>query len=91
MLGDVQGTVQVSYEDAYGHEARFELPVTTSVDAPKAYAASAETAQEDAPTILGMDWQLAAALGGCVVLVLALAVQGIALRGKIRRMEEERL
>ena len=71
MLGDVQGTVQVSYEDAY--------------------AASAETAQEDAPTIFGMDWQLAAALGGCVLLVLALAVQGIALRGKIRRMEEERL
>lgn len=91
VLGDVQGTVRVSYEDAYGRAEHFELPVTTSVDAPKAYAASAETAQEEAPTIFGMDWQLAAALGGCVLLVLALAVQGIVLRGKIRRMEEERL
>ena len=91
VLGDVQGSVTVTYEDAFGNAECFVLPVSTTVEEPKAYTPAADTEQEETLMILGMEWKLAAALGGCILLGCLLVLQGVLLHGKIRKMEEDRL
>ena len=91
VLGDVQGSVTVTYEDAFGNAESFVLPVSTTVEEPKAYTPAADVELEETLTILGMEWKLAAALGGCMLLVCLLVLQGVLLRGKIRKMEEDKL
>lgn len=91
VLGDVQGSVTVTYEDAFGNAECFVLPVSTTVEEPKAYTPAVDAEQEETLMILGMEWKLAAALGGCVLLGCLLVLQGVVLRGKIRKMEEDNL
>ena len=91
VLGDVQGSVTVTYEDAFGNAESFLLPVSTTVEEPKAYTPAVDAEQEETRLILGMEWKLAAALGGCILLGCLLVLQGVLLHGKIRKMEEEKL
>ncbi len=88
-LGDYEGTLAVTCEDAWGNQEGFTLPVSITVEAPapsKAEGLSAVQKEEKHSLVLPY------ALGGaCLVLALMLILQGALLRRKIHRMEEERL
>lgn len=89
VLGEIEGKVMVSCEDAWGNATGFMLPVSITVEEPapvvQQVVSIAEEAQEKNPYIL---YILA---GVCAALVLALILQGSLLRRKIHRLEEERL
>lgn len=89
-LGEVTGRALVTYEDAYGTKGSLEVPVSTVLEEKpvvKPDEPQPEQAKQE-PTPLWLEvlpWALAG------LAVVAVIVQGVALRGKIRRMEEERL
>ncbi len=87
-LGEVSGELAVSAEDEWGNDTAFALPVTLTVEkAPeeKPVETTADLVKAMAP---GYVWPLA---GACLLLAIALIVQGAVLRGKIHRLEEEKL
>ncbi len=91
VLGELTGQVVVSCEDDWGNTAALTVPVSLTVEpepvlvpVPEAATAAAEAS----PVPL---WVLYALGGGCAVLLLALIAQGSVLRGKIRKLEEDRL
>ena len=89
VLGECRGTVTVQYEDEYGNAGSFQLPTAITVEeAVPLPAADAEDgeADEGAPRM-----SLVIAGGICLALLIALIVQGAVLRGKIRRLESEKL
>lgn len=88
LSGDFSGTLNVSATDNDGNPVSFSLPVSLTVEAPVAIvsADAPQTAPTEKPPYL------ASGLGiGCALLLTAFILQGIALRGKIRRLEEEKL
>lgn len=94
--GIVEGCVDISYEDAQGTQGSLTLPLTTQV-----VARQPEPAPDAAPTAGGTSTASAApaasllrlwgpaALAG--LLLVLLVWQGIHYRGRLRRMEEQRL
>ncbi len=87
VLGEVSGEVTVTGEDTWGNPTEFSLPVAITVEA------SAPTA---APTVLAQEKEtsnkLTYILGAvCGLLALLLIAQGIWLKSKINRLEEEKL
>ncbi|MBO4884375.1 MAG: hypothetical protein J5602_03590 [Clostridia bacterium] len=89
ILGELSGEISVAAEDAWGNETGFSLPVALTVEAAPEAKKEAETAADLVKEMVpGYVWPLA---GACLTLLIALIVQGALLRGKIRRMEEEKL
>lgn len=86
-LGESSGTLTVSGEDNDGNAVSFELPVSLTVEeAVKTDVLDTQTAaKQKTPASV-----IALAIV-CAVLVAALIVQRILLRGKLHRLEEERL
>ena len=87
--GDYSGTLRVECTDQDGNEASFELPVSLTVKAPeKTAAADGETKEtkeeKTSPEVIGL-------AGGCGFLAILLLIQGILLRKKVHRLEEEKL
>lgn len=86
--GDFQGTLTVEGEDNDGNPVSFSLPVSLTVEKPVSQTATTgETTLKDEKTPL-LVYGLA---GGCGLFFAAFLLQGILLRRKIRRLEEEKL
>ncbi len=85
-LGGHEGTVTVSCEDAYGNRAEQILPVTLTVEPTVETDLLAE--EEAAPPPA---WVIPTLSIVSLLLLAALIAQGILLRGKLHRLEEERL
>lgn len=90
-LGEVAGRLLVSYEDAYGAEGSLEIPLSTVIEEKPAVKPPEEQETDEKRVEQKPLWLqiLPWALVG--VAVLALVVQGALLRGKMRKMEEDRL
>lgn len=86
--GDFDGTLTVEAEDRDGNPTSFSLPVHLTVEEPPqpAVADEAAQAQKEKPPLL-----VYGLAGGCGLLLLLLLLQGILLRKKIHRLEEEKL
>ncbi len=96
-VGEVSGTVDINYEDAQGNTGSLTLPLSTQVvakkppvtqDTPAATAGAAPAEQEDNMLQLLRQWWPVAAAG---LLAILLVWQGLYYRGKLHRMEEQRL
>lgn len=85
--GFFAGTVTVSAEDAYGNSTSFVLPVETNVE--KAPDLNVTVQAQDKPH--NTWWPTAGLAIGCGALMFVCILQGIILRGKIRRLEEAKL
>ena len=88
VTGDFDGTLTVEAEDRDGNPTSFSLPVHLTVEEPSqlAVADEAAQAQKEKPPLL-----VYGLAGGCGLLLLLLLLQGILLRKKIHRLEEEKL
>jgi len=87
VLGSFDGTLTVTGEDNDGNSVSFELPVSLTVEeAVKTDTLAAqETGRQKTPA------SVIALSVVCAVLVAALIAQSVLLRGKIHKLEEERL
>lgn len=86
-LGAYAGTLTISCEDRYGNSKQWLLPVEITIEPAKE---TAET-EEAEPVITPPSWLLSAACVLCVLLTAGIIIQGALLRGKLHRLEEERL
>lgn len=89
VIGDFSGTISVECTDQDGNEASLMLPLTLTLQASdKSSAESDETKEtvekQSSPLVPGL-------AGGCGALLFALLAQGILLRRKLHRLEEEKL
>ena len=84
----MSGEIAVAAEDAWGNETRFTLPVSLFVEkAPE--ETKVETVTDLVKTsVPAYVWPLG---GACLLLLIGFIVQGALLRGKIHRMEEDKL
>lgn len=89
MLGEVTGTIAVSGEDDWGNGTSFSLPVELTVEVPVEDVLAINPATQAFPVQL--PWLTYALSACCAVLLLALILQGILFRSKVRKLEEERL
>lgn len=88
VVGEFTGTITAEATDHDGNPTSFSLPLSLSVDAP-VIATTADTTiakEKEEPPYL--TYGLA---GGCGLLLLICIMQGIVLRRKIRKLEEDRL
>lgn len=85
-LGGHEGTVTVSCEDAYGNRDEQILPVTLTVEPPVQTDLLSEKEADPPPA-----WAIPTLSIVSFLLLAALIAQGILLRGKLHRLEEERL
>ena len=88
MVGDFIGTLTVEATDHDGNPTSFSLPLSLSVDAPVIAAVTDTTVAKEKKAPPYLTYGLA---GGCGVLLSICIVQGIVLRRKIRKLEEDRL
>jgi len=88
-LGEIEGAVTISCEDAWGNRTSFDLPTSVVVEAPapvvQQAVSIAQEAQQKNPYILYI------LLGTCAALAFGFVLQGALLKRKIHRLEEERL
>ena len=85
--GDFEGSLTVEATDQDGNPTSFSLPVHLPVEEPPRQAMADGTAQAQTAKPPLLTWALA---GGCGLL-LVLLLQGILLRRKIHRLEEDKL
>ena len=86
---DFSGELTVECTDQDGNPASFALPVNLKVYPPKketAETVSGETAGKEKMSLL-----VPALAGVCGLLLILLIAQGVVLRRRLRRMEEEKL
>ena len=88
VIGDFAGTLTVEATDHDGNPTSFSLPLSLSVDAPVIAAITDTTFEKEKEAPPYLTYGLA---GGCGLLLLICTVQGIVLRRKIRKLEEDRL
>jgi len=88
VTGDFTGTMTVEATDNDGNPTSFSLPLSLSVDEPVIIAAVDTTITQTKEMPPYLIYGLA---GGCGLLFLICIVQGIVLRRKIRKLEEDRL
>lgn len=88
LSGEFEGTVSVETTDDDGNPASFILPVHLTVEKPAVKEAAVDLS---APEIERIPVATCALGGSCCLLLLGLILQGILLRKKIRRLEEEKL
>ena len=87
LSGDYEGTLTVEGTDNDGNPTSFSLPISLTVEKPiKTTTINTPTQEAEKPPIL--TYTLG---GGCGLLFLILIIQGILLRKKIHRLEEEKL
>ena len=86
-IGSFDGTVSIFGEDNDGNSVSFELPVSLTVEeAVKADTLAAQDAAKQKTPVSVIVLSIV-----CAVLVAALIAQSIILRGKLHKLEEERL
>lgn len=85
-LGSYSGSVIVSCEDDYGNESSFTLPVSLTVEAAQSAALPVEPDATAPPA-----WITPTLIVLCCLLAAALIFQGSWLRGKLHKLEEDRL
>lgn len=88
VVGEFIGTITVEATDHDGNPTSFSLPLALSVDAPVIDTVVDTTIAKEKEEPPYLTYGLA---GGCGVLLLICIVQGIVLRRKIRKLEEDRL
>lgn len=88
VVGEFIGTITVEATDHDGNPTSFSLPLALSVDAPVIDTVVNTTIAKEKEEPPYLTYGLA---GGCGVLLLICIVQGIVLRRKIRKLEEDRL
>nr|MBR4281379.1 hypothetical protein [Clostridia bacterium] len=88
VVGEFTGTITVEATDHDGNPTSFSLPLSLSVDAPVIATVADTTVAKEKEEPPHLTYGLA---GGCGVLLLICIVQGIVLRRKIRKLEEDRL
>lgn len=88
--GGYEGTVVVTGEDDDGNSVSFELPVSLTVEEP-VRAVPLNTGSEPDEAEQKSPVSLIVLSIVCAVLAVALILQGVLLRGKIHRLEEDRL
>lgn len=82
-----RGTVTLRCEDEYGNVKEEQFPIElTVVEAPKDEEPSGDPERKEAPS-----WLIPALEAGCGLFLAAFIVQGALLRGRLRRLEEDRL
>jgi len=86
-LGDYAGTVTISCEDRYGNSKQWQLPVGIAIEPAK----ETDEVEEAEPVIAPPFWLLPAVCILCTLLTAGIILQGALLRGKLHRLEEERL
>lgn len=86
-LGTYDGTISVYGEDNDGNPASYELPVSLTVEE----AVKTDTLTDQSNTDQKTPTAVIVLSFACAVLAAALIVQGILLRGKLHKLEEERL
>ena len=87
LSGDFDGSITVEGTDNDGNPASFSMPIQLTVEKRmETTAIDAQTQEEEKPPVL-----IYALGGGCALLLLCLIAQGVLLRKKIHRIEEERL
>lgn len=86
-LGPFTGTITAEATDNSGNPASLSVPVSLTVEAP-APAVSLDSDGETPAKTPAAVWWLSAA---CVLLTAALVAQGVLLRGKLHKAEEEKL
>ena len=86
VLGEVNGTLSISYEDAYGESHRIELPLKTVIEKKEVqvYGMQEEDEKEK-------QYPLWIPYSACALLTLLLILQRIWLQRKIRILEERHL
>ena len=88
--GDFSGTLTVECTDEDGNPASFDLPLELNVEKPvrknpeTGEERQAEKKEKSSPLILILG-------GGCGLLLILLVLQGVLLRRKIHRLEEDKL
>lgn len=87
-LGPVDGRVDITYEDAYGKQYSQQVPLTTQVEEKKTVVFEPT---EDKDEQQGIPLREIVAWSAAGVLLLALLVQSILLRRRIRTLEERGL
>lgn len=85
-LGPAEGTLTVIYEDAWRHEASFSEPLHVTVEEPAPIPVPTTEQKDEGRTV--PLWLL---LTACGLLLAALLLQGVLLRSKLHKLEEERL
>ena len=85
-LGRTEGTLTVVYEDAARGEASFSEPLHITVEAPVPIPVPATEQKDEGRTV-----PLWLFLAACGLLLAALLLQGVLLRSKLYKLEEERL
>ena len=90
ITGEYTGTVTVDCTDEDGNPASLELPVNLKVDPPlkKNTEEEAEGENEKKENVSPLTIALG---GGCGLLLLLLVLQGVILRRKLHRLEEDKL
>ena len=88
VVGEFAGTITVEATDHDGNPTSFSLPLSLSVDAPVIDTVVDTTIAKEKEEPPYLTYGLT---GGCGVLLLICIVQGIVLRRKIRKLEEDRL
>ena len=89
VTGEFSGELAVECTDQDGNPASFTLPVNLKVNPPKK---ETEMTRDGEPVKTEKKSPLVPALGGaCGLLVILLIAQGIVLRRKLHRLEEEKL
>ena len=90
VTGEYTGTVTVDCTDEDGNPASLELPVNLKVDPPLKKDTEKDAEEENEKKEKTSPLTLALA-GGCGLLLILLLLQGIILRRKLRRLEEDKL
>ena len=88
LLGEVEGLVTITYEDAYGKTYQKELPLSTKIIEkmqPKVEEEIKEEKQNKERLQIIIPWAVALLLGALLL------IQGIALRNKVKHLEEKNL
>ena len=90
ITGEYTGTVTVDCTDEDGNPASLELPVNLKVDPPLKKDTEKDAEEENEKKEKTSPLTLALA-GGCGLLLILLLLQGIILRRKLHRLEEDKL
>lgn len=88
VLGMVEGTLTITAEDAYGNQTSESVGFFITVEEQPVTVVSAAAIEEEAEQTPWLTISLGA---GCGALLLGWMIHGAVLRGKIRKLEEERL
>lgn len=88
VLGLVEGTLTITAEDAYGNQASESVGFFTTIEEQPVTVVSAAATEEKAEET---PWLTIGLGAGCATLLLGWMIHAAVLRGRIRRLEEDKL